>query len=330
MKFTSLSRRDLLKTSAALGAAPLAMPGAAWAQGYPQKPITVVVPYAAGGTLDVTARWLQERLGRALGRPIVVDVKPGASGMVGTRHVAKSAADGYTLLMQTSAIVITPQISKNPGFSPLEDFEPISLVTSLPFVLITHPSLPARSVKELIDYAKKNPGKIDFGSSGASSFGRLATEQFMHQAGIKMTHVPYKGVAGIVQALYTGEVKVMLSSVTPQLTQMVADGKLNMLGVASLEPTPLVPGVEPIANTVKGFQAEVWYGYFAPRGTPRDVTAKVQQALATIVATPEFKAFTESIGGNPDATTGAALKAKLAREYKQWTEIVKATGVTED
>lgn len=322
------SRRLALKAAAAAAAA-WHLP-CAWAQAYPNRAITLIGPYAAGGTLDVVARWLQPHLQKALGQPVIVDVKAGASGMVGTRHVARAPADGYTLLMQTSAIVITPQVSKNPGYAPLQDFEPIALVTTLPFVLVSHPSLPARNVKELIAYAKANPGKVNYGSSGASSFGRLATEQLMRRADIAMTHVPYKGVGAIVQALYTGEVQVMLSSLTPQLSQMIESGRLNLLGVASLKPTPLVPGGEPIANTLKGFQSEVWFALFAPKGTPREAVARVQQSLAGVTASAEYRAFCESISASPAFVTGAAFADILKREHQEWGEVIKAVGITED
>jgi tripartite-type tricarboxylate transporter receptor subunit TctC len=325
----ALSRRRALSTLAA-GAAILALPSLSRAQAFPNRAVTVVIPYPVGGTTDILARSLQPLLQSQLGQPVIIDAKTGASGMIGTRAVARAPADGYTILMQTNGIVITPHISKSAGVNPLEDFEPVTLLGSQPMVLVTHPSLPVRSVKELIDYAKANPGKVDFGSSGAASNGRLATEQFMRQAGISMNHVPYKGMAPITQALLTGEVKVMLSSTTPQINEFIKAGRLNLLGVASLEPTPLVPGAEPIAKTLSGFQAEVWYGFLVPRGTPRDVVARIHDATVKVLAAPQTKAAFEAAGAGVAGTSSQAFKARMEREYKAWGEIVTKVGVTED
>lgn len=307
-----------------------AVPLTALGQAYPAKPINVILPYALGGTTDVLARMLQDPMQKVLGQPIVIEARTGASGLIGTRAVARAPADGYTLLFQTGAHVIVPHVSKNPGVDPIADFEPVALVASQPFVLATHPSIPARTVKEFIDYARANPGKIDFGSSGASSFGRLATEQFMRQAGIQMTHIPYKGMAPIVQAMVTGEVKVMISSTSPQVNQFVKDGRLNILGVASLEPSPLVPGAEPIARTLPGYSAEVWFGMLAPRGTRREIVDRLYQAIERAVSTPEMKARFEAAGTGVALLAPDAFKARMQREYQAWGEIIPKLGISEE
>ena len=324
--------RELLRHRRKLAGAALfilaaALPGVSLAQPFPSKPITLIGPYAAGGTVDIIARVIQEPLRKTLGQPIIVEVKPGASGLIATRYVARVPADGYTLLVQTNAIVITPHINKSAGVAPLQDFEPVGMIASAPMVLVTHPSLPVKSVRELIDFAKANPGKIDFGSSGPDSYGRLATEKFMREAGITMTHVPYKGMGAIVQALMTGEVKLMLSSTTPQASQLVKDGKLNMLGVAALEPSPLLPGVEPIARTLKGFEIELWYGLFAPRGTPNEVISKLHDALGEAVARPEVKTALELTGTAPTPLSRDQMRSRMEREYKEWGAVVKELGI---
>ncbi|QDL38607.1 Bug family tripartite tricarboxylate transporter substrate binding protein [Rhodoferax sediminis] len=329
MKFPNKSRRQALATLTS-GAAAVALPALTWAQTWPTRPVNVVIPYPVGGTTDVIARTLQPAMQSQLGQPIVVDAKTGASGMIATRFVARAPADGYTVLLQTNGIVITPHIIKSAGINPIRDFEPVTLLAAQPMVLVTNPSLPVRSIKELLDYAKAHPGQIDFGSSGAASNGRLATEQFMRQAGISMNHVPYKGMAPITQALLSGEVKLMLSSTTPQINEFVKAGKLRYLGVASLEPSELVPNVEPIAKTLKGFQAEVWYGLLVPRGTPREVVARINDAALKALAVPENRKIIESAGAAAEGSTPEAFKSRMEREYKAWGEIVAQVGVTED
>jgi tripartite-type tricarboxylate transporter receptor subunit TctC len=329
MNLEKPSRRQALCALAA-GGATLALPQFARAQAWPSRPVNILIPYPVGGTTDIVARALQPALQAELGQPVVVDAKPGASGMIATRFVARAPADGYTVLLQTNAIVMTPHISKSAGVNPLKDFEPVTLLAAQPMVLVTHPSLPVQNVQELVAYAKAHPGRIDFGSSGAASNGRLATEQFMRQAGITMNHIPYKGMAPITQALLSGEVKLMLSSTTPQINEFVKQGKLRYLGVASLQPSPLLPGVEPIAKTVKGFQAEVWYGLLVPHGTPREVITRLHDAALKALASPEVRKTIDSAGAAPVGTTPGAMQARMEREYKSWGEIITRVGVTED
>jgi tripartite-type tricarboxylate transporter receptor subunit TctC len=329
MNIPNSSRRQALSALAA-GAASLAFPPLARAQAWPNRAVNIVIPYPVGGTTDVIARALQPALQSQLGQPIVVDAKTGASGMIATRFVARAPADGYTVLLQTNGIVITPNISKSARINPLLDFEPVTLLAAQPMVLVVHSSLPVQSVKDLIAYAKANPGRIDFGSSGVASNGRLATEQFMREAGITMNHVPYKGMAPITQALLSGEVKLMLSSTTPQINTFVKEGRLRYLGVASLEPSPLVPNVEPIARTLKGFEAEVWYGLLVPRGTPREVIARIHDAAIKALAVPQNRKSIDAAGAMVQGTTAEALKARMAREYKVWGDIVAEVGVTEE
>ena len=326
----ALMRSDTFRLHRFLAATVLALPLAAAAQSYPSRPINVILPYALGGTTDVLARMLQDPLQKALGQPIVIEARTGASGLIGTRYVARSPADGYTLLFQTGAHVIVPHVSRNPGVDPLGDFEPVALVASQPFVLVTHPSVPARTVKEFIDFVRANPGKIDYGSSGASSFGRLATEQFMRMAGIDMVHIPYKGMGPITTAMVTGEVKAMISSTSPQVNQFVKEGRLNLLGVASPEPSPLVPGVEPIARTLPGYSAEVWFGFLAPKGTRLEIVTTLYRAIERSVAQPDVKARFESAGTGVALLAPDAFRARMQREHQAWGEIIRKLGISED
>ena len=314
-------RRALLALAAAL-----ALPGAAFAQAYPSKPITIVIPYAAGGTTDTLARVMQEPLQKQLGVNVVIDNKPGGSAMLGTRLVARAPADGYTLLMPNNALAISPHVAKDAGFTP-NDFAPISMVSLQPMVMVTNPGVPAQSVQQLIDYAKANPNKIEYATSGAASFGHLATELFMRRSGVTMTHIPYKGQGPITQALLTGEVKLQISTTSAQMNQFVKEGKLRMLGVASLQPSALAPGVEPIANTLKGYQAEVWFGLLAPAGTPKDVVARLNDAIVKVLQMPDVKAKFELSGAATAPTTPEQFAARIADESVAWAKVVKDANI---
>jgi tripartite-type tricarboxylate transporter receptor subunit TctC len=308
-------------------AAAFAFPAAALAQqAFPTKPITIVVPYPAGGTTDTLARVMAEPLAKLLGQPVVVDNKPGASAIVGTKLVANAAPDGHTLLMPNNALAITPHVSKDAGWT-IKDFAPVSMVSLQPMVLITNPMLPVQTVAQLVDYAKANPGKIDYATSGPASFGHLATELFMRQAGIQMTHIPYKGTAPIAQALLTGEVKLLLSTTTSQMNQYVKDGRLRMIGVASPEPSPLAPGAEPIMKTLKDYQAEVWFGLLAPAGTPKAVVSKLNEAIVKVLQMPEMKAKFELSGAAPAPSTPEQFAARIADENASWSKVVREANI---
>ncbi len=317
------SRRMALLTLATLA---LAAPGAGQAQSFPSKPITIVVPYPAGGTTDTLARVMQEPLQKLLGQTIIIENRPGASAIVGTKLVANAPPDGYTLLMPNNALAITPHVSKEGGWT-IKDFAPISMISLQPMVLISNPILPAHNVAQLIDYAKANPGKVEFATSGPASFGHLATELFMRQAGIQMTHIPYKGTAPIAQALLTGEVKVLLSTTTSQMNQYVKEGRLRMIGVASAEPSPLAPGAEPIMKTLKDYQAEVWFGLLAPAGTPKAVITRLNEAVVKVLQMPEMKGKFEMSGAAPAPSTPEQFAARIADENASWSKVVREAGI---
>jgi tripartite-type tricarboxylate transporter receptor subunit TctC len=307
----------------------IAQPSKGFAQIFPNKPITIVEPYAVGGTTDVLIRAMQDRLQKELGQPVVIQSKPGASGIVATRFVAKAPADGYTLLLHTSAIVISPFIYKDSDYDVLRDFEPITMLGAQPFVLVSNPTLPVHNLPELIAYAKQNPGKIMFGSSGPASYGRLATELMMRRAGISMSHVPYKGVGDIMLALLRGDVQLMLSTTSPQTNAYIKQGRLNLLGVSSLEPSPLLPGAEPIAKTLDGFRVEVWYGLLAPRGTAPQAVMKIHDAVTKVLATAEVRAAFENAGATVVTITPEQFKAQIKQESDVWADVVKDVGITE-
>ena len=317
-------RRYLL---AALAAATLALPCLVAAQAFPSKPITIVVPYPPGGTTDVLARALQEPLQKLLGQPVIVDNKPGASAMLGTKLVARAPADGYTLLFPNNGLVISPHITKDAGYAPLTDFAPVSLVSLQPMVLVTHPAVPAKTVREFIDYAKANPGKINYATAGPASFGHLASVLFARTAGVTLEHIPYKGQAPTTQAVLAGEVQMLLSTSSAQMNAFIKEGRLRLLGVSSAQPSPLVPGGVPINQTLPNFQADVWFGLFAPAGTPRDVVAKLNDAIGKALQQPDVKTKFETAGSLPVGSTPEQMVARITEESANWAAIVRDVNI---
>jgi len=312
--------------AALLAAGALVLPQAGIAQSavsdFPNRPITIVVPYPPGGTTDVLARVLQEPMQRFLKQPVIIENKAGASAVLGTKFVAKAPANGYTLLFPNNGLVISPQV--------LKDFAPVSLVSLQPMILAINPSVPAKSVQELIDYAKANPRKLDFATAGPASFGHLATELFSRRAGIEMTHIPYKGQAPTTQAILTGESKVLLSTSSSQMNAFIKEGRVRLLGVSSLQPSPLAPGAPPIANTLPGFNPEVWFGLFAPAGTPREVVARLNDAIVKSLALPEVKEKFDTAGAAATGSTPEQLGARIAEEYATWTSVIREANIRTD
>ncbi len=312
---------------AALAAAALALPSLAAAQSFPSKPVTIVVPYPPGGTTDVLARALQEPLQKLLGQPVIVDNRPGASAMLGTKLVARAPADGYTLLFPNNGLVISPHITKDAGYAPLTDFAPVSLVSLQPMVLVTHPSVPARTVREFIDHAKANPGKINYATAGPASFGHLASVLFARTAGVTIEHIPYKGQAPTTQAVLAGETQMLLSTSSAQMNAFIKEGRVRLLGVSSAQPSPLVPGGVPINQTLPGFQADVWFGLFAPAGTPRDVVARLNDAIGKALQQPDVKAKFETAGSLPVGSTPEQMMARITDESAAWAAIVRDANI---
>mgnify|MGYP003582668061 CR=1 FL=1 len=302
----------------------------AGAQTFPSKPIRILVGYPAGGTSDLQIRAIQEPLQRFLGQPVLVENKVGASGAIATAQVARAAPDGYTLLLPTNIFVIGPNLIKNVGFDPLKEFAPISLTSISPMVLVTHSSVPAGSVREFIDYARKHPGTLEFGSAGASSFGRMATELFARRAGIEMLHVPYQGAAQTTQAIAQGDIKVLISTLTAPLVSFEKEGKVRFLGAATEVSSPLLPGVPLIADVLPGFKTEVWSGIVAPVGTPANVIARLQDAIAKSLALPEVRERYATIGLTPHSSSPKEFSDRLRTEYAEWGTVIREANIKAD
>jgi tripartite-type tricarboxylate transporter receptor subunit TctC len=291
-------------------------PAAALAQGtdYPGRAVRVIVPLVAGGNLDIVARTVAEQIAKALGQPVVVENRPGASSLVGTQFVAKAAPDGYTLLAIANTFATVPLIVPEPGYDPLKDFAGVTLTCLVPQVLVVNPAVPARSVKELIALAKSQPGKISYASSGNGSTGHMAAELFNRQAGITMLHVPYKGNSQALVDVIGGQVAMMFDQVSTSAPQIKA-GKVRALGVTSAKRSPLLPDVPTVDESgLAGYVDITFNGLVAPAGTPRDILVRLNRAVASAVGEPGlYQRFIER---------GVELKASASPE--EFTAHIKA------
>jgi len=256
------------------------------AQGYPARPVRVIVPLVPGGNLDIVARALAQRLGEGLGQQVIVENRPGASSLVGTQLVAKSAPDGYTLLAMANTFTSVPAVIANPGYDPIKDFTGVTLTCKVAQVLVVNPALPVKTVKELIALARMRPGELSYASSGNGSTGHFAAELFNQKAGLKMLHVPYKGNAQALVDIIAGQVMMMYDQVSTSHPHVKA-GKLKALAVTSNKRSSLFPELPTVDEAgVKGYEAITFNGLLAPTGTPREALARVQGEIAKIVATP--------------------------------------------
>jgi len=319
----------------ATGALVAAFAAGAWAQPnlspYPTKPIRIVVPFPAGGTTDVLARAAAQKLTESLGQPVVVDNRPGAGGNIGAELVAKSAPDGYTLLMGTVGThAINPSLYPKMPYDHVRDFAPIILVAGVPNVLVVNPSLPVNSVQELIAYAKANPGKLNFASSGNGTSIHLSAELFKTMAGVQMTHVPYKGSAPALQDLVGGQVQLMFDNL-PSSLALIKAGKLKALAVTSKTRAPALPEVPTMAESgLPGFEASSWFGLLGPAGTPQPAITKVNAEIAKWLATPEAKEKLIAQGANVAGGTPEDFARHIAAETAKWQKVVKDSGAKID
>ena len=300
----------------------------ALAQHYPTRPVRIVIPLSPGGTTDVPGRIIAQKLSETLGQQFFVENRAGAGGTIGTDYVAKSKPDGYTLLLTASPFVIAPHVYKNMPYDTLTDFAPVVRIATGPYVLVVHPSLGVNSVRELIAAAKKEPGKIDFASSGNGGAQHLVTELFMYMAGIKLNHVPYKGSGPAQQDLMSGIVKVSFVG-TPIAIPHMKSGRLKALGVSTAKRSPEMPEVPTIAEAgVPGYEAIVWIGMLAPTGTPRDIVAKLNGEIGKLVRADEVKKLIAPTGMEPDPDTPAQFGAYLKGDYDKWGKVVRDSGAT--
>ncbi len=316
------------RLAAALGAA-LALSLPAQAQ-YPSKPIRIVVPFAAGGTSDILARAISPRITEAWGQPVVVENRTGANGNVGADFVAKSAPDGYNLLLSdVGALAINPSVYENMPFDPARDFSPIVMVSYSPHVLAVHPSLPVKDVKELIAYAKANPGKLNFANSGTGGAPHLAGVEFAARTGVQWAYIPYKGGSAAVTDVIAGNANVLFNGMLATYPSVKA-GRLRGLAVSSAQRVPTAPELPTIAETLPGFETGSYQGVLAAAGTPREIVTKLNATLTRVLNTNEMKAFLAQQGTEVRTGTPEVLGAFIASEKARWAKVVKENGIKAD
>ncbi|KAF1061556.1 tripartite tricarboxylate transporter substrate binding protein [Variovorax sp.] len=317
--------------AAAFAALCLAAPATGFAQGYPNKPIRLVVPFPAAGATDLFARTLGQKMGEKLGTTLVVDNKPGAGGAIGSDLAAKAAPDGYTLLLATTSThSIGPAITSRLPYDTVRDFTPIAHVGDAPSIMLVPVDSPAKTVREWIDYAKKNPGKLNYASSGNGTIVQLTAELFKAQAGVFVTHIPYKGTALAIPDLISGKVEVLFDSL-PTGMPHVRDGRLRALGVTTLKRSPLAPELPPIADTLPGFESNTWFGFYGPKGLPPDIVARVNKAANEALADPEVKDKLSRLGIEPaTAGTPEQFAKMVAADAAKWKKIVVERKITND
>jgi tripartite-type tricarboxylate transporter receptor subunit TctC len=294
------------------------------AQGYPSKPIRFVVPYAPGGNTDILARLLGQKLSEAWGQQVIIDNRPGAAGTVGAELVARSPADGYTLIMGSFGnIIVANSLYKNLKYDPFKDFASIALVSLPPGILVENPAVPAQNVRELIAYAKSNPGRLNYGSPGAGAWNHLFFELFNASAGISIVHVPYKGIAPAVVDLLGGQVQLAISAF-PTALPHIRSGKLRALAVTSAKRSGLMTDVPTVAESgLAGYEAAGWFGVLAPAGTPPAVVAKLNSEINRILELAEIKASLASDGAEPAGGTPAQMTESARAASAKWSKLIR-------
>ena len=315
---------------AALMAVAFIHAGAANAQAYPTKPIRLIVPQSAGGSTDLVARPLAQKLTEAFKQAIVIDNRTGAGSTIGSDLVAKAAPDGYTLLAVAASFSMSPSLYKNLPFDPIRDFAPITQLSAFPNILVVHPSLPVKSVKELIAYAKARPGQLNFGSSGVATGTHLSMEQLMYLTGIKMVHVPYKGGAPGVNALLGGEVQVNFATISTALP-FVKAGRLRALAVSTARRSASAPEVPTIAESgIPGYDYASWIGLLAPAKTPQPIIALLNAESVKAIHAPDLKVILDVEASEPIGNSPEQFAAILKTEVARWAKVVKAAGIKAD
>ncbi len=312
---------SLLATSASAQTTPMS---------YPTKPIRLVVPFPAGGATDIFARTLSQKLAEKIGSAVVVENKPGAGGTLGSDLVAKSPADGYTLLLATSSThSIGPNLNPKMPYDAVRDFTPIAQVGNAPSIMLVPNSSPAKTIQEWIDYAKKNPGRLNYASSGNGTIVQLTAELFKAQAGLFVVHIPYKGTALAMPDLISGKIDVLFDSLPTGLPH-VKDGRLRALGVTSAQRTSMAPGLPAISEVLPGYESNTWFGLFGPAGVRPEIVNRVNAAALQALADPEVKDKLLRLGIEPIGTSPAQFGTMLASESAKWKKIISERKITLD
>lgn len=306
--------------------AAVALPAAA-AESWPSRPIRMIIPSGAGGITDIIGRTIAPKLTDRLGQQVVIDNRPGASGVLGTGIVAKSTPDGYTLLMVFPSHTVNQSLFKEVPYDTVKDFAPVTMVSAVSPVLIVGNSSPAKSVRELLDLAKARPGQLNHGSVGAGSMGSLGAELLRSMAGIRFTQVAYKGSPQALTAVISGEIDFYLIGSAGTVVPQLKAGRIRALGVGAKQRLAVLPDVPPIADTLPGYEARGWNGILAPAGTPKSVIDRLNRELVAIIRSPEFAKVLAGEGATPVGNTPIELDAIIRADVKKWAKIIKETGI---
>ena len=305
----------------------LAGAASAHAQPYPAKPIRLVVPYVGGGALDNIARVLAKSLSETLAQPVIVENRPGANSVIGSLSVARAAPDGYTLIVQPTAFLLVPGMMPGTTYDPLKDFAPIGNIAYVSQILMVHPAVPAKNLAELIALAKAKPGELNYGSGGAGTSSHMANELLMRQAGIRLTHVPYKGNAPALIDVLGGRVQI-ISDNTPTALPHVSAGRLRALGVTTAKRSPLLPDVPAIGEVVPGYEASIFQALFAPAGTPREIIARLHAALTRFTTdSANRERYTQQGVELDSGESPEKFAAQVALDHEKWSAIVRQAGI---
>jgi tripartite-type tricarboxylate transporter receptor subunit TctC len=317
------TRRSVLAGAASLAA----IPRTAFAQTYPQRPISLIVPWAPGGSTDILARIVGEHLRQALGQPVVIENRTGASGNIGTLAVARAAPDGYTLLFNTMSVhTMNHALFATMPFDGVKDFSPITLLAYVTNTMVVHPSVPANTVAEFIAYAKANPGKIAYASSGPGSTNHLCAALLERMAGIEMLHVPYRGGAPAVVDTVAGQTQLFFTAGTQSLEHVKA-GKLKLLAITEEKRSSLLPGVPTVGETVPGYEMTVWYGAFSSAGVPKEIVTRLNAEIGRILFLPEVKNRMADIAVEVSSSTPDELALRMRSDADKWGGIIKSLGI---
>jgi tripartite-type tricarboxylate transporter receptor subunit TctC len=317
-------RRNRSRTVLALGFCLLVF-GSAHAQNYPTKPVRLLVPYPAGGPVDAIARILAPSL--ALGQNVIVESRSGAGGSVGAEQVAKSPPDGYMMLIGNSGpMTVNPVLRHDLGYDPRKDFSAVAWLTSSQMVLVTHPSLPVRSVRELVALGRTRPGTLNYGSAGIGNLTHLGMELLQTKAKVKFNHVPYKGVAPAYVDLMAGEIDFMFGNISGPLAHIQA-GRLRAIAVTSAKPAEVLPGVPTVAETYPGFELVTWMGIFLPAGTPETIRSRLQAEFLRVLQSKDMRERLATLGNEVVGTSGESMMANIDRELKLYAGIIKTAGI---
>jgi tripartite-type tricarboxylate transporter receptor subunit TctC len=324
-----MNKRQLIQALSLLFASVGAF-GPAQAQTYPTKPVRLIVPFPAGGATDLFARTLSQKIGEKLGQTVVVENRPGAGGTLGADLAAKATPDGYTLLLSTSSThSIGPNLNPRIPYDAVRDFIPVVHLGNAPSIMLVPNNSPAKSVKEWVDYAKKNPGRLNYASSGNGTIVQLSAELFKAQADVFVVHIPYKGTALAIPDLISGKVDVLFDSL-PTGMPHVRDGRLRALGVTTLKPTALAPGIPPIADTLPGYESNTWFGLFGPKNLPAEVVSRINTVANQVLKDPEVMDKLLRFGIEPVGGTPAQFTTMLASESAKWKKIITERKITLD